>query len=82
MLSRKIKNPKIKTKVDRSKSKKHFKILGETLGKKFKIALVPYEIEVYENRLEALEIADFISFCFNHSDEILATIKDSQSLGH
>lgn len=71
-----MKNPKIKTTVVHSESKAAWNIVGTELGGKFKIARVPYligngEILDSETKNEALEHAEFISECFNNSDEIV-----------
>lgn len=72
-----MENPNIKTKVVHSASKPAFNVIGTELGKKYKIARVPY-IEIHNdsfvteiNRQEALKHAEFISYCFNNSDKIL-----------
>jgi hypothetical protein len=70
-----MKVPNIKTKVVHSKSESAWNIIGTTLGAKYKIARVPYvavsDPEVTDlNRNEALEHAEYISYCFNHSDMI------------
>jgi len=70
-----MKNPKIKTKVVHSQTKSAWNVIGESIGKKYKIARVPYliidNVELTErNRLEAFSHAEFISYCFNHSDLI------------
>jgi len=71
-----MKNPKIKTKVVHSESKPAWNIIGTTLGGKYKIARVPYLVETGSDiidareKAEALEHANFISFCFNNSDSI------------
>jgi len=71
-----MKDPKIKTRVVHSQTKAAWNVIGETLGGKYKIARVPYltlsEGKASEReRVEAFEHATFISYCFNHSDEIL-----------
>ena len=60
----------MRTKVVHSESKSAWNIVGEELGKKYKIARVPYhefddEILSTRNKNEALEHALFISKCFN-----------------
>ena len=66
----------IKTKVIHSKSKSAWNVVGVNLGGKYKIARVPYLIIDGENvitereKREALEHANFISFCFNNAHEI------------
>lgn len=66
----------IKTKVVHSKTKSSWNVVGTELGKKYKIARVPY-IKVDENskateilKNEAYEHATFISWCFNYADKI------------
>lgn len=71
-----MKNPNIKTKVVHSKTKSAWNIIGTTLGRKYKIARVPYltlddEKTTDTHRIEARQHAEFISYCFNHSDEII-----------
>lgn len=71
-----MKDPAIITKVIHSQSKSAWNVVGEKLGGKYKIARVPYvtigdETLDTRNRIEALEHADFISWCFNHSTEII-----------
>jgi len=69
---------KIKTKVVHSQTKTAWNIVGEQLGTKYKIARVPYyqsegndyEIMNTRNKTEALEHAEFISYCFNNADKI------------
>lgn len=66
----------IKTKVVHSESKSAWNIIGTELGKKYKIARVPYqtvendEILHTRNKAEALEHALFINRCFNNADKI------------
>lgn len=65
-----MENPNIKTKVLHSKSKDAWNIVGTELGKKHKIARIPYLItgnEIIDKREkdEALNHAQFISECFN-----------------
>ena len=61
----------IKTKVVHSKSKDAWNVIGTELGKKHKIAVVPYmvsetlQIVNERNKKEALQHAQFISDCFN-----------------
>ena len=72
-----MENPNIKTKVKHSESKNAWNVISTDLGKRYKIARVPYlviegagvmtEIE----KSEAFRCANFISFCFNNSDKIL-----------
>jgi len=65
----------IKTEVKHSLSKKAWNVIGTELGGKFKIARVPYEISEgmekmnTRNKAEALEHAEFISYCFNNADK-------------
>ena len=71
-----MENPKIKTKVIHSESKLAYNVVGVTLGKKYKIARVPYfessdEVISKREKEEAFNLAEFISFCFNNSDQIL-----------
>jgi len=70
-----MENPKIKTRVVHSQTKSAWNIVGEKLGGKYKIARVPYLVldnqELSDrNRAEAFKHAEFISYCFNHSDAI------------
>jgi hypothetical protein len=66
----------IKTKVVHSESKTAWNIIGTIPGGKFKIARIPYQVagnmEILNtrNKHEALQHAEFISWCFNHSDMI------------
>lgn len=66
----------IKTEVKHSQSKDAWNVVSLTLGAKYKIARVPYftdpnsEIATTRNKSEALEHATYISWCFNHEDEI------------
>lgn len=71
-----MENPNIKTEVVHSESKDAWNVIGKSLGKKHKIARVPYLIcgdneSDTKQRTEALLHADFISSCFNKSDEII-----------
>jgi len=71
-----MENPKIKVKVVHSQSQSAWNIVGETLGGKYKVARVPYLLlnnkELSEwNKTEAFQHAEFIAYCFNHSNEIL-----------
>lgn len=60
-----------------SQSKDAWNVIGDTVGGKYKIARVPYivadgsEILTTRNKNEALEHAEFISYCFNNSDKII-----------
>lgn len=77
-----MKNPKIKTKVVHSQSKPAWNVIGTQLSCKYKIARIPYivtenEVIATREKSEALNHAEFISFCFNNSDaicELQATI--------
>lgn len=71
-----MKNPNIKTKVVHSKTKKAWNVVGEKYMSKYKIARVPYlgindEIADKKFKKEAYEHAEYISYCFNNSDQIL-----------
>lgn len=77
-----LKNPSIKTKVLHSQSKSAWNVIGISLGGKHKIARVPYvccdnEDLTNKFRVEALEHAQFISYCFNHSDDFFTTASES-----
>lgn len=65
-----MKNPEIKTKVVHSKSNNAWNVVGVSLGKKHKIAVLPYLKNMEEDKEEAFQHAEFISHCFNHSDVI------------
>lgn len=71
-----MKNPSIKTKVVHSQTKSAWNVVGVyPLGGKYKIARVPYLVIADEkinerNKAEALNHAEFISYCFNCSDTI------------
>ena len=70
-----MKNPKIKTRVVHSQTKSAWNIVGQSLGGKYKIARVPYLVMDSQNlsdgnRQEAFAHAEFISHCFNKSDDI------------
>lgn len=70
-------NPNIKTKVVHSKTKPAWNVVGTDLGKKYKIARVPYADTPNPDALdvvrdEAKIHADFISYCFNNSSQILS----------
>ena len=74
-----MKNPNISTNVVHSQSKSAWNVVGDNLGCKFKIARIPYitsEDTTINNKnlIEAFEHAKFISYCFNHSDDILKNI--------
>ena len=71
-----MKNPGIKTRVVHSQSKAAWNIVGVQLGRKYKVARVPYivtDIPAIDKRerQEAFEQAEFISYCFNNADRIL-----------
>jgi len=71
-----MKDPAIKVKIIHSQSKPAWNIVGTKLGAKYKIARIPYvsgtdEITANNNRQEAFEHAEFIAYCFNHSESIL-----------
>ncbi|MBS3993140.1 MAG: hypothetical protein KGZ87_05445 [Bacteroidetes bacterium] len=77
-----MENPNIKVQIKHSESKTAWNIIGTKLGGKYKIARVPY-IEIANSKscteiqkAEALKHAEFISFCFNHSDIILANTSE------
>jgi len=75
-----MENPNIKTEIKHSESKDAWNVIGTSLGKKYKVARVPYvviknswmltEIE----KSEALKHAKFISYCFNNSDKIISNL--------
>ena len=75
-----MKDPNIKTKVVHSPTQFSWNVVGETVGAKYKIARVPYV--VYEemdgvserNLQEARLYAEFISACFNNSEQIIKTL--------
>jgi hypothetical protein len=76
MATIKIENQTFKTKVVHSQSKLAWNVIGTELGKRYKIARIPYteyadEILSFRYKQEAFNIADFISYCFNNSKEIL-----------
>ena len=73
-----MKDPNIKTRVVHSQSKSAYNVVGTNPGAKFKIARVPYfELKTDDpfvndfNKDEAFLHAEFISFCFNNSKEII-----------
>ena len=73
-------NPNIKTKVVHSESKDARNIVANRLSMKYKIARIPYDLigdKRYDikSSAEALEHAEFISYCFNHSDKICEIFK-------
>lgn len=70
-----MENPNIKTKVVHSNSKTAWNVIGTKVGGKYKIAVVPYvvcgnEIIDTKEKAEALLHAEYISRCFNKSDDI------------
>ena len=74
-----MQNPKIKTKVVHSLTKEAWNVVGTKIPGKFKIARVPYLItgnDIIDTKYksEALLHAEFISKCFNKSDEIISII--------
>jgi len=74
-----MKDPEIETRVQHSQKNSAWNIVGSTFGGKYKIARVPYivldSVELTSrNRLEALQHAEFISYCFNHSTLILKAV--------
>jgi hypothetical protein len=77
-----MENPKIKVKIKHSESKHAWNIIGSGgYGGKYKIARIPYYQEdkegweIYNTRQksEALNHAEWIVFCFNTSDKIIAS---------
>lgn len=71
-----MKNPNIKTRVVHSQSKSAWNVIGTELGKRYKIARIPYgdlkdEVLSFRDKQEAFNIAEYISYCFNNSNEIL-----------
>lgn len=71
-----MENPDIKTEVVHSQSKHAWNVIGKNLGGKYKIARIPYLVTGNEiidtvEKSEALRHAQFISRCFNKSDEII-----------
>jgi hypothetical protein len=67
----------LKTKVVHSKKALAWNVVNASLGGKYKIAIIPYctsnEPEVLEKeKAEALEHAEFISYCLNNMNEILS----------
>lgn len=72
-----MKNPNIKVEVIHSEKNTAWNIVGKKLGGKWKIARCPYLITGEVNvdnkfRVEALEHAKFIAWCFNNSERIIA----------
>ncbi len=75
-----MRNPNIKTRVVHSQTKSAWNVVGESLGGKYKIARVPYltidnQNISDRNRKEAFDHATFISYCFNHSDDIFLSME-------
>lgn len=74
-----MKDPEIQTKVVHSQTKQAWNVVCENIGKKYKIARVPYfvtdkgenDITSFRNKTEAFDHAQFISYCFNHSKQII-----------
>jgi len=66
----------MKTTVKHSEKNSAWNVVGTSLGRKYKIARVPYLTEGVSQglaeigRLEAKDHADFISRCFNNRAEI------------
>jgi hypothetical protein len=75
-----MEDPNIKTQIKHSQSKNAWNVIGTELGKKYKIARLPYlviegdEIRTEIEKSEALRQAKFISFCFNNSTKIISNI--------
>jgi hypothetical protein len=72
-----MENPRINVEVKHSESKTAFNVVGTDVGKKYKIARVPY-LQISTNKTlnerakkEARKHAEFIAFCFNNSDKII-----------
>lgn len=75
-----MQDPKIKTKVVHSQSKDAWNVVGVKIPGKYKIARIPYvvtgnEITDTKEKSEALQHAEFISRCFNRSNEIISLIQ-------
>jgi len=72
-----MKDPKLEVEIRHSESKTAWNVIGTGLGGRYKIAKVPYDIingnEVLTtaDRVEALNIAKFIAYCLNNSEEII-----------
>ncbi len=72
-----MKHPLVTTEVKHSESKNAWNVIGAVCGGKYKIARVPYnqleskDSDMYNTRkkVEALEHALFISFCFNNPNK-------------
>lgn len=79
-------DPKIKVKIKHSESKAAWNIVGTTLGRKYKIATVPYvptatmESKKSWSEAEAFIHAEFIEYCFNNSTAIIEAEKRIQEL--
>ena len=71
-----MKNPETKTKIVHSKNNAAWNIIAVSLGKKHKIAVLPYIKGSEFAKQEALQHAEFISYCFNESDFICLLSKD------
>jgi len=72
-------DPNIRTKVVHSKSKDAYNVIGTRLGSKYKICKVPYyvsdnDILTEREKKEAFDHANFISYCFNNSKQIIKNI--------
>ena len=79
-----MENKKFKTKVVHSLSKSAWNVIGNKLGSKYKLARIPYIVseftEITDNkRREALEHANFISYCFNNYDTIYNIIQNTET---
>lgn len=66
----------LKTKVVHSESNTAWNVINTKIPGKFKIARIPYlvcdnSIIDTKEKSEALNIAEFISYCFNNSEKIL-----------
>lgn len=67
------------TKIKHSESKNAWNVIGDIAGGKYKIARIPYyqskekDMDMYNTRqkAEALDDAEFISFCLNNRQKIL-----------
>jgi hypothetical protein len=75
-----MKDPEIKTKIVHSQSNSAWNIIGNDLGKKYKISRVPYlstndEEVTKRERAEAYQHAEFIKWCFNNSAKILTLLE-------
>jgi len=82
-----MKNPNLKTKVVHSESKNAWNVVGTELSTRFKVARCPYYVDETNGeysakintreKAEALTCAEFISWCFNHSDIIIHELIDN-----